>query len=170
MPCRLNRSLILAYTHGDQAALDSWIESFKLGVARYGVIDFALMARMQEESLFYSATNNIQLLYGWPRHAELYEAFQSLEQDHSALAADILRFVESEGNRNRDVISTIVIPLGAFHIEPIPSVMWSKEYARYRQSQEFQDFIRRSGILAYWRMHGFPPPCQSLDDNSFECD
>lgn len=39
-------------------------------------------------------------------------------------------------------------------------VLWEKEFAFLRRDPAFQDYLRHSGILAYWRKHGFPKQCR----------
>jgi tetratricopeptide (TPR) repeat protein len=39
-------------------------------------------------------------------------------------------------------------------------VLWEKEYAFLRRDPAFQDYLRRNGILDYWRKNGFPKQCR----------
>ncbi len=47
--------------------------------------------------------------------------------------------------------------------------IWMPERHALRQTPEFQDFLSGSGILAYWRQHGFPPQCRAHGDGAI-CD
>jgi len=38
-------------------------------------------------------------------------------------------------------------------------LVWNPETVALRRRPAFQDFLRRNGILDYWRVHGFPPQC-----------
>jgi TolB-like protein/DNA-binding winged helix-turn-helix (wHTH) protein len=46
-------------------------------------------------------------------------------------------------------------------------VLWNKEYAFLRRDPAFQDYLRRSGILAYWKQHGFPKQCRPQGDGAY---
>lgn len=47
--------------------------------------------------------------------------------------------------------------------------IWMPERRALRQTREFQDFLRDSGVLAYWRKYGFPPQCR-VDGDAARCD
>ncbi len=40
------------------------------------------------------------------------------------------------------------------------SMLWNRELASYRRDPAFQDYVRRSRLLDYWRAHGWPDRCQ----------
>ena len=42
--------------------------------------------------------------------------------------------------------------------------------APYRQSPEFKEHVRASGLVDYWQRHGFPPQCRPVRENDFECE
>jgi len=44
------------------------------------------------------------------------------------------------------------------------------EYARYRQSPEYQEALERYGVAEFWRQNGFPSECRERDDGWIECD
>jgi hypothetical protein len=44
-------------------------------------------------------------------------------------------------------------------------LLWSEDLAYLRRDPAFQDYLRRSGILAYWQAHGFPAQCRKADAN-----
>jgi TolB-like protein len=170
LPCRTNYSFMIPEREGDAAALDFHMQSLKLGVSLWGIIDLPLLARAGDELLFYSSSSSPQVLAGWPRHEELYAAYQNLDGNYEELAQDILEFAAGQSERNKDIISMITIPLGAHHVEPIPISLWRADHTRYRQSPEFRAFIRETGILSYWRIHGFPPQCRAIGEDDFQCD
>jgi hypothetical protein len=63
-----------------------------------------------------------------------------------------------------------MIPLGDHDATPLFFLAWNPEYARYRRSPQFQQYVRAAGALDYWREHGFPPQCRPLDGDEFACD
>ena len=48
--------------------------------------------------------------------------------------------------------------------------MWSQSLRDFRQSEAFRDRVRDSGMLAYWRSHGWPDLCRAVGAEDFECD
>lgn len=46
-------------------------------------------------------------------------------------------------------------------------VLWEKEFAFLRRGQAFQDYLKRNGILAYWKQHGFPQQCRPQGDGAY---
>jgi hypothetical protein len=48
-------------------------------------------------------------------------------------------------------------------------VLWEKEFAFLRRDPAFQDYLRRNGILDYWRKHGFPEQCHPQGEGAV-CD
>jgi TolB-like protein/DNA-binding winged helix-turn-helix (wHTH) protein len=40
------------------------------------------------------------------------------------------------------------------------SMLWNPELASYRRDPAFQDYVRRTHMLDYWRAHGWPDRCQ----------
>ena len=47
--------------------------------------------------------------------------------------------------------------------------IWMPEQHALRQTPEFQQFLRDSGLLDYWRRHGFPPQCRPQGEGA-ACD
>lgn len=48
-------------------------------------------------------------------------------------------------------------------------VFWQPESRALRQDPAFQEYLRRSGLQAYWQEHGWPPPCRA-DNGAARCD
>jgi TolB-like protein/DNA-binding winged helix-turn-helix (wHTH) protein len=49
-------------------------------------------------------------------------------------------------------------------------VFWQPESRALRQHPAFQAYLRRSGLLAYWREHGWPDACHSDGGDGVICD
>ncbi len=47
--------------------------------------------------------------------------------------------------------------------------MWMRQFRDFRQSEPFRRKIRESGILAYWKKHGWPDLCHAVGDDDFLC-
>ena len=48
-------------------------------------------------------------------------------------------------------------------------LLWTRDLAYLRQDQAFQAYLRNSGILAYWKKHGFPSQCRRHGHGAY-CD
>lgn len=49
-------------------------------------------------------------------------------------------------------------------------VFWQPESRALRQDPAFTRYLQRSGLLAYWREHGWPPVCRPLAGDGVACD
>jgi hypothetical protein len=47
---------------------------------------------------------------------------------------------------------------------------WLPQLAAMRQLPEFRAYARDIGLVAYWHQYGWPPGCQPLAEEDFECD
>ena len=43
------------------------------------------------------------------------------------------------------------------------SMLWNPELANHRRDPAFQDYVRRTHMLDYWRTHGWPDRCKAAD-------
>ena len=48
--------------------------------------------------------------------------------------------------------------------------MWAPHLQPWRRSESFRERVRDTGMLAFWRKHGWPDLCRATDDDDFECD
>ena len=173
-PCAENYyDVLFAQGHYDEAWA-RYQEVLDEGIVVGGWANFSLLAHFNEKTAFMQATNHPAWLNGWRRHEELYEAFKHPGGDHSELIADINEFLRSHPHAPNSY-SILLIPIGDFDQNPYPNSLWGADYAAYRRSPQFKSFVRESGILAYWREHGFPAQCkpvgpQSADHADFKCE
>jgi TolB-like protein len=49
-------------------------------------------------------------------------------------------------------------------------IIWEPFPPGFRNSPGFKLKLDRSGVLAYWRKHGFPPQCRAVGAKDFTCD
>jgi len=49
-------------------------------------------------------------------------------------------------------------------------VNWERYPPGFHGSPEFKGMLESSGVLAYWRKHGFPPQCRAVGAKDFTCD
>lgn len=169
-PCRSNEVYALVALNRDDEALDAHRRTASDGVLRTEFSPLELFARRGEKDLFMLATNSSRLLYSWPRHEELYAAFQDLSRDHTELGKDIQRFAAERGDRSSVSIDIVLVPLGIEPVNLSPAALWSSSFKRYRRSARFLEMMRSLGVFDYWKKHGFPPQCRAIGKDDFECD
>lgn len=173
VPCMVNRHTILAAIGRDEEAMRVMREALDEGS---WLADFAflpLLARMGEELAFKLTTASPDLLGGWRRHDELWDAYQHPERDYSELIESMQWFLESEGRDSSHSIETlqlVAIPLRDDWRSFDPVMLWDASLQRYRRGDAFKNFMRKSGVYDYWRAVGFPPQCRPVGADDFECD
>lgn len=47
--------------------------------------------------------------------------------------------------------------------------IWLPQLAEMRQMPQFKEYLHEIGMVEYWKEYGWPPLCQPLDDDDFEC-
>jgi hypothetical protein len=165
-PCAENRNDMLWVLGRFDEAYAGTLDAWSRGVVVGNYVNFPMLAHHGQEAAFLFSVKS--WLPQWDRGNELYEAFRHLDRDHSALREDLLRHLA--GQEQNQYMGALVIPLGGFEATPPPWLLWSAEFARYRQSPQFRQYIERSGVLAYWQARGFPGQCRPSPPGSFECD
>ena len=50
-----------------------------------------------------------------------------------------------------------------------PDALWHPVYAPVRRTEHFKTYVRRSGLLAYWRAKGWPDQCHATTGEDFAC-
>ncbi len=169
-PCAENYYAILGSMGRDEEALAAYKSALDRGAAKTVYAPFAVLARLDEELAFKTASNSPSVLSGWTRHDELYEAYRHPENVYPELIGDIVRFQEKNGLMTPSVMEILVQPLGAFEYHVVPYNAWDASSRSYRQSAQFKNAMRKSGIIDYWRKHGFPPQCKPVGNDDFECE
>jgi adenylate cyclase len=169
-PCVENEYDALDAVGRFDEAYARFVTALERGAVNSQYYNVAVLARHRQRTAFMLAINQSNWLPGWRRHAEVYEAFQNLDSDHRALAADLVAFV-GDGIEARPYLADLLIPLGAHDLRSqSPQVIWANHYAAYRRSPQFKQFIRDIGVLDYWQTHGYPPQCRPVGTEDFTCD
>ena len=174
MPCIENQIWFRGDFGQDEAALQIYLDSLNSGVSRLLYMHLGVLARAGNEIAFKAATNHPESLYGWRRHDELYDAYLSPDADHTELARSIADFLAANPGRSPDFIFSVLTFLGA-PVEAMPAgmsplVLWGETGHKFRHTQGFKDYIRKTGAFAYWKQRGFPAACRPRGDDDFECD
>ena len=167
-PCSENEYDTLWVLGRADEAYARMLDALSRGVNTDGYANLHLLAQFEERAAFLITLNHPILLPQWRRGDEIYDALRHPERDNSSLGKEVLQHL---GEHGRSLYhSAILVSLGVFD-EPPPSWMiWAAPFRTYRQSPEFKQYIRGSGVLAYWQAHGFPSGCRATADQSFECD
>jgi TolB-like protein/Tfp pilus assembly protein PilF len=167
-PCSENTYELLLGLGREAQALERFERALGTGAVTGQYVNFTLLAQAGNQTAFTLATNMTDWLPGWRRHDEIYAAYRRPERDHGALVKDIRDFVAANDLKPY-YLGNLLVPLGAHDMRPFWPLIWGPDYARYRQSPQFSDFIRRSGVLDYWQAHGWPKQCRPLGEEDFEC-
>jgi Tfp pilus assembly protein PilF len=169
-PCAENEYELLWVMGRADEAWENFQRSLRRGVVTQTYVNFALLAHFHQDDMFMFAANQSVWLPGWRRHDEIYAAYRNLEADHTQLVGEILRFADLDGKRPTGFVENLLVPLGAYDLMPFAMLIWGPDYAGYRRSPQFDNYVRQSGVLEYWQAHGFPPQCRPAGADGFECD
>jgi len=169
-PCVENYYTVLAAMGRDEEAITAYLEGLNTSTVKVAYAHLPLLARLDEEIAFKSATNVGNLLQGWRRHGELWLAYQNPEQDHAELIESVRGYLDNKKGAYENIAEYIVQPLGTGWRIPDRLLLWDASMKHYRQTSEFKSYIRESGVYEYWQVAGFPPQCRPVDKNDFECD
>lgn len=139
--------------------------------------DYADAARLVEEGL---GTNDpswpklqpgyaamTRVLAGQRPWADVEAESRKFEQDTGLFA--LLRVLQPDARaRAPELIAGLErVRKGSYSTWDL--VLWDKEFAFLRRDPAFQDYLRRNGILDYWRKHGFPEQCRPQGEGA-ACD
>ena len=50
------------------------------------------------------------------------------------------------------------------------AVLWHPSYAQVRKMERFKAFVRKAGLVDYWRERGWPDLCRPMGADDFACD
>jgi len=169
-PCVENNFTVLASMGRDDDALEAYIQALDTSSAKVQYAHLPLLVRKNMEVAFKSATNSSGMLFGWRRHAELWEAYKHPELDHSELIASINDYLGVKEGAYSQLAAYVTNPIGMGWRTPEPLVLWDAAMARYRKTDAFKAWIRDAGVYDYWQVAGYPPQCRPRGKDDFECD
>jgi tetratricopeptide (TPR) repeat protein len=52
---------------------------------------------------------------------------------------------------------------------PNSSILWHPSYSTVRKTERFKAFVRKAGMVEYWRAKGWPEFCRPVGADDFEC-
>lgn len=170
LPCVENYISTLGDMGRDEESLQAWREALNIGATKIFNADLPVLARLGEELAFKLVTNDEQILGGWSRHEELYNAYRHPELDHSELIESIRSHMSANKNKEAGSFPFIVLPIGEIWEHPDSVNMWDKSTAWYRKTDAFKSYMRDTGVFDYWREFGFPQQCRPRGADDFVCD
>lgn len=106
---------------------------------------------------------------------EWIRAIDNPDGDNSAGFAR-LKFWESQTDTGRKLarIPELLLSFRAYdELVPDPidatGALWHPDGDEFRTTPQFKEIIRQLGVFDYWQARGFPPQCQPIGDDDFEC-
>ncbi len=49
------------------------------------------------------------------------------------------------------------------------SLLWHPSYAPVRKTERFKAYVRKAGLVDYWRARGWPDLCRPMGTDDFVC-
>jgi len=107
--------------------------------------------------------------------ADWIEAIERPGDDHTAgLERWRLWEKSNSANASMDNIPIVYLAFGAYdefaNSAWADLYVWHPDAAGFRSTALFTDYVRRTGMLAYWQARGFPDFCRPVGDDEFSCD
>jgi tetratricopeptide (TPR) repeat protein len=166
-PCRSNLAVdLISLGRNDEAraAVDAAID---FGAFALGPGQLVLLAEQKRRDAFLFMAVNLSALRGWRKFDALYRALSDPDED-PALAAELKSLLVQNNASPR--VHILLNALGDYEDPLLITVHWADSLSRYRQSPQFKQHARASGLPDYWRKHGFPPKCRPVGTDDFACE
>jgi tetratricopeptide (TPR) repeat protein len=166
-PCRSNLAVdLISLGRNDEAraAVDAAID---FGAFALGPGQLILLAELKRRDAFLFMSVNLTALRGWRKFDALYQALSDPDED-PALAAELKSLLVQNNASPR--VHILLNALGDYENPLLITVQWTEALSRYRQSPQFKQHTRASGLPDYWRKHGFPPKCRPVGTDDFACE
>jgi len=105
------------------------------------------------------------------------EALENPNSDHTARFRRFERWAEENGE-DISLFAGILLAFKAYDYFATSNSMktsdisevWEPNWAEFRQTTFFKQFVHNNNLLAYWREAGFPKQCRPVGEDDFECD
>jgi tetratricopeptide (TPR) repeat protein len=105
------------------------------------------------------------------------EALETPNSDHTARLRRFERWAEENGE-DISLFAGVLLAFKAYDYFATSNSMktsdisevWEPNWAEFRQTTFFKQFVRNNNLLAYWREAGFPKQCRPVGEDDFECD
>ena len=166
--CRLAlvSELLSLGRRGDAAAaLD---DATRSGALAPSLLTMLVVADLEQRQAFRFLALGVSDLRGWQDPDGLYDAI-TRPGDHRVIATKLKALLEY--NHAWLDSYSLLNAIGNYERPLLNSAtMWIGVMRPYRQSPEFKQHVRASGLYDYWGQHGFPPQCRARGNADFACD
>ena len=166
--CRLalvSELLSLGRNKEAEAALDS---ATGAGALSPSLLTMLVLAELGQRQAFRFLALGVPDLKGWRDTDGLYDAL-TRPGDHHVMASRLEALLDA----NRAWLDSYALlnAIGSYRRPLLNSATaWMAVMRPYRQSAEFKQHVRASGLYDYWKERGFPPQCRALGSADFACD
>jgi len=118
----------------------------------------------------------------WTRnsYAPVIDWIDALENPNSDHTARLRRFERwaKENEEDMNLFTGVLLAFKAYDYfakstsmsDSEVAEMWQFNWAEFRKTTSFKQFVRNNNFLAYWRQAGFPKQCRPVGEDDFECD
>lgn len=172
MNCYRHLSRVYAMKGEFEKALDTYTVNLENGVS---VNDFwlihTLLVNNNQQAAALLLMSEADGDRGYP-YKDVLRAVQNLDSDHTDTLLEIDRWIAQRGTDPKWRLGEW-LALGAYDrvvANPDINEVWLKSSQGYRNSPYFKPMVRQLGWLEYWQERGFPPQCQPIGEDDFECD
>jgi TolB-like protein len=171
--CVQHRAAALHYQGRSEEALQAFIPSL---YKNFHSMDEAFIAVLVDQGNSLAAVALATARVGipdWPVGLWI-EALEYPEEDQSARLAELDRWIAQSGKDVTALWPDILVAMHAYEraiqYPYLKFTAFQPAYKKFRQTRWFKEFAHRMGYEAYWRAHGFPPSCRSVDEQDYSCD
>ncbi|GJM08576.1 MAG: hypothetical protein DHS20C11_08520 [Lysobacteraceae bacterium] len=169
-PCVENEYETLFTLGRREESYQHFLDALSTGRVTDQYTNFSLLAAFEQRTTFLFALGQTSWLPDWHLQEAIYQAYRHPEDDHTELIDALRRHVVQIENPG-SYLGNLLIPLGIHDLfRPLSLLTWGPDFRSYRQSAQFMDHKRQSGVLDYWQTHGFPASCRAIEPDDFECD
>jgi TolB-like protein len=166
-PCRSNLAVdLISLGRKDEAraVVDAAVD---FGAFALGPGQLIILAELKRRDAFLFMSVNLTALRGWRKFDALYDAMSSPAENPS-LAAELKTLLVQNNASPR--VHVLLNALGDYEDPLLITAHWTDVMSGYRQSPQFKQHTRASGLPDYWRKHGFPPQCRPVGADDFACE
>ncbi|MEZ5922136.1 MAG: winged helix-turn-helix domain-containing protein [Parvularculaceae bacterium] len=168
--CRLHRMWTEHMKRETDAAFKDYDALVENGTPPDDAVLLFAAQRRNDVALITTILNSLSSQTPLPK--SVVTALKNPRQNQAAAGKALEQWLASEKFNRRDVYP-IIYAFGRYDLIPVSQGsffgLWLPEFADYRQSDHFRNFISTMRIDAYWREHGFPPQCRPVGAEDFAC-
>ena len=171
--CVHHRAAALLYLGQTQAALDAFVPTL---YKNFHSMDEAFVSVLVEQGNSLAAVSMATARIAIPDSPVglWIEALENPQEDQSARLAELDRWIAQSGidigTKWPDFLVALQAYERAVQYPYLRFTAFAPASKALRQTPWFKQFAKKMGYEAYWRAHGFPPSCRSVDEQDYSCD